>query len=562
MLHKLLRLGLHQRILCLLIGGAVATAAVVGWSVQELSLLRGYIEQERQAERRSEAVHEAMTLAYRAASHFAALGLDLTPEEKVANLAEGEALLLRFRVMQSVIRPILQTRLDPEEQDALNGIVNYINHSWTEAKQTLAPEQRDELQFHLIAIVKQTERVHELIAKANDIARKEATDAKLASDARVATAIPRILATMIAGLALVLVGGWLLLHLAVKRPLNAVIATITRIARGDIESPVPRSARSDEIGAIFSALAVFRENSIARKRLEQDLTESIAQGEARRQALESNIAEFRAAVRAVLDESAKALDVMQASARELSAAAAETEAEASKTTGASQEVSSNVGGVAAATRQLSAGTGSMAISLGRAESAIEQAASRASVASATIDSLSEVAQTIEDVTQFIDSIAQQTNLLALNATIEAARAGESGRGFAVVAAEVKTLATQTAKATTDIALRIEEMRRCTAGVVEAMRVITETTSEANAHAASITAVVTQQNEVTASISKSIQDAAGWTAGLSQVVDELACAVARTRSAAQKVEIASRETNSAAGKFNHLVDAFLHKVAAG
>src|SRR5581483_8732884 len=134
----------------------------------------------------------------------------------------------------------------------------------------------------------------------------------------------------------------------------------------------------------------------------------------------------------------------------------------------------------------------MSASVALAEGAIEKAASRASVASNTIDALSQVAQTIEDVTRFIDDVAQQTNLLALNATIEAARAGESGRGFAVVAAEVKTLATQTAKATTDIALRIEEMRRRTAEVVEAIRVIGQTTAEANVHAASITAVVMEQ----------------------------------------------------------------------
>jgi methyl-accepting chemotaxis protein len=224
-------------------------------------------------------------------------------------------------------------------------------------------------------------------------------------------------------------------------------------------------------------------------------------------------------------------------------------------------VSSNVADVAAAATQLSTSIGSMVRSVEQTQAAVDQAAKQANLTSATIDGLSRTTETIGEVALFIDAIARQTNLLALNATIEAARAGEAGRGFAVVATEVKALAAQTARATGDIAARIDEVRRRTSEVVEAIRVIIETSGAATGHAASITTAVTEQNRMTGTISQNLQDAANWTAGLSRIVEDLASVVGRTRAAAEEVQVASVSSASAADKFNRLVDDFLDKVRA-
>jgi methyl-accepting chemotaxis protein len=92
---------------------------------------------------------------------------------------------------------------------------------------------------------------------------------------------------LIAGFFVLLMAGSLLWRYAVKRPLDEAIAVVTRIADGDIASPVPEPPASDEIGAILSALAVFRENAIARSRLEEERANEIEKRAARRDALEA-----------------------------------------------------------------------------------------------------------------------------------------------------------------------------------------------------------------------------------------------------------------------------------
>jgi putative methionine-R-sulfoxide reductase with GAF domain len=106
--------------------------------------------------------------------------------------------------------------------------------------------------------------------------------------------------------------------------------------------------------------------------------------------------------------------------------------------------------------------------------------------------LGESSAEIGEVVKTIRAIAAQTNLLALNATIEAARAGHAGRGFAVVAAEVKELATETARATAVVDERVTRIQEQVADVTTALEAINHQLDETSS---TITGVLQDQAEV-------------------------------------------------------------------
>lgn len=79
--------------------------------------------------------------------------------------------------------------------------------------------------------------------------------------------------------------------------------------------------------------------------------------------------------------------------------------------------------------------------------------------------LSEQAQTVGQIITTVNELAEQSNLLALNAAIEAARAGEHGRGFAVVAQEIRVLAEQSKRATTQVRGILGDIQKLTTAAV-------------------------------------------------------------------------------------------------
>ena len=89
-------------------------------------------------------------------------------------------------------------------------------------------------------------------------------------------------------------------------------------------------------------------------------------------------------------------------------------------------------------------------------------------AAAQVRALGPASERVGDFVTTIARLARQTNLLALNASIEASRAGEHGVGFAVVAEEIRKLASESARASKEIASTVHAVREEIIGTVSAM----------------------------------------------------------------------------------------------
>ncbi len=196
------------------------------------------------------------------------------------------------------------------------------------------------------------------------------------------------------------------------------------------------------------------------------------------------------------DAVAASSEELSASAAQISASAEETSAQSGVVAGAADEVSRNVSTVAAGAEQMGASIREISQNAAEAARVAAQAVTEAETTTATVTKLGESSKEIGDVIKVITSIAEQTNLLALNATIEAARAGEAGKGFAVVANEVKELAQETAKATEDIARRVQAIQGDSTGAVAAIGRISTVIAQINDYQTTIASAVEEQTATT------------------------------------------------------------------
>ena len=169
-------------------------------------------------------------------------------------------------------------------------------------------------------------------------------------------------------------------------------------------------------------------------------------------------------------------------------------------------------------------------------------------------SLAEQAQSIGAIIASVSEIAEQTNLLALNAAIEASRAGEQGRGFSVVAAEIKALAGQSKKATTQVRQILSEIQRATNGAVMSTEQSTKSVNSAMKVIATagdtirqLGDVITQASQAAAQISASAGQQAAGTSQIHQAMQNINQVTIQNLVSTRQMEQAARDLSSLGGR---------------
>lgn len=344
----------------------------------------------------------------------------------------------------------------------------------------------------------------------------------------------------------------------ISRPMTGLCTAMRELAGGNFDVVLPGVGRKDEIGEMASAVEEFKVQAVAKA--ERVASEREAQnkaaGEARRAELHRFADNSETAVGGIVSNVSASASQLEGAAATLTRTVETTQELSGRVAGASEKASTNVQSVASATDELSVSVVEIGRRVKNSTRIAAEAVAQAEQTDARIVKLSLAAQKIGDVVKLISAIAEKTNLLALNATIEASRAGEVGRGFEVVAGEVKSLASQTAKATGEIASHIASMQVATEESVTAIKQIGQTIDQISQIAEEIATAVEQQSSATQEIARNIQSVAHGTREVSSSIFEVNRGASETGAASAEITHSAQTLSAESVRLRQELDRFM------
>jgi len=404
------------------------------------------------------------------------------------------------------------------------------------------------------------DKIRTLVAELNNA---EAGLLSVRSEA-MAAAETMILSSVALSLVIILTVGIasaVVLNKLIAAPIRETVAAMERLRGGDYSIAITGTERKDEIGLMSAALVAFR-NGLAEAETVRHAQAVREEAERIQLAKRDRIAqEFVGNMKNLAGSFAQSSTEVAESARNLSATAEQTSQQAQAVAAAAEQAATNVQTVAASSEELAASVREITGQVSHSADVADIAFKEAEASNQRIQELDVAATAIGDVIALIKGIADQTNLLALNATIESARAGDAGKGFAVVASEVKQLASQTAKATDEIATKVAEIQQATRGTVSSMAQIIKVVGDIKQISSSISGAVEEQGAATGEIAQNCQQASSGTLEVTENIGGVGQAAQMTGAASAQLLVLSQGLSTQANDLRGVVDTFVRDLNA-